>query len=148
MNAVTKKKENFLFNYFYRKLADSMFIYFFTSILLISFFYSWLYLELELNWFNVLFLLFFSLGASKFICGAIAHFIMSNIVSTLSGSDMYIIENRKSVKLEKLKKEKESLEKVLSERKYEPGINTLRKKLVRINAKICIEETELKLFLY
>ncbi|KKT13809.1 MAG: hypothetical protein UV95_C0001G0347 [Candidatus Falkowbacteria bacterium GW2011_GWF2_43_32] len=40
MNAVTKKKENFLFNYFYRKLSDSMFIYFFTSILLIGFFYA------------------------------------------------------------------------------------------------------------
>ncbi|KKT13808.1 MAG: hypothetical protein UV95_C0001G0346 [Candidatus Falkowbacteria bacterium GW2011_GWF2_43_32] len=82
------------------------------------------------------------------MCRTIAHFIMVNIVSTLSGSDMYIIEKRKSAKLGKLKQEKESLEKVLSERKYEPGINTLRKKLVRINAKICIEETELKLFLY
>ena len=148
MKKITEAKEQFLFSYYCKKKAKSMFIYFFLSISLLGFLYLWQSKVLEFNWISIFSLLFFSFGASEIFCRVIAYFIIYERASSTSGIDMYFIEKREKNKLDRLKEECDSLERVLNDRKFETGNEKLRKRLGKIKICICIKEAELRLFSY
>lgn len=150
MNAITKAKEKLIFNYFVIKLAKSLFPFFFIILLVLGAVFVKITSGLSLA--GLVLILFSSIGASLLMATIISIIVVYNRINSGTRQEISYIYFLEKNELELMLEEEIRIKRELSSVRIVLPVDTysddLRKKLEKIQIKICLTKTELSLFEY
>ncbi len=150
MNAITKSKEKLIFNYFVIKLIKRMLPFFIIALFILGAVFVKITSGLSLA--GMVLIFFSSIGAALLITTIVSVIVIWGRMNSASGQDISHIYFLWKNELELMLKEESRIKSELSSVRIVLPIDTygddLRKKLEKIQIKICLTKTELSLFEY